>query len=126
MTSTGLSSYANSILVVPVLDLLDFEHFAPWIHQAATETTDRLLVFLVSSHFRSGNNGNRIEDWKDLEKLLSFVYVRASRVAINLDRVLMRIDVVLHALQGPTLSGVDRLKSIEWNTVFTPTGGQPL
>jgi pantetheine-phosphate adenylyltransferase len=121
--SPGVRSH--TILILPVSDLSDYRHFGPWIDLAATQTSERLLVFLVSPLFESVNEEEEDDtfQWKDLERLLSFVYTRASKVAIKLDRVLMNIDVVLHSVQGPVLSGVERVNSVLWDVVFAPNNG---
>lgn len=119
--SPGLHS--NTILILPVSDLLDYHRFGPWIDHAATLTSKRLLIFLVSHLFNSENEEGPDLLWKSLEKLLSFVYTRASKMAIKTNRILMNIDVVLHAVQGRLLSGVERENSVEWEMVFTPTDG---
>ena len=119
--SPGVRSH--TILILPAPDLSDYHRFGPWIDLAATETSKRLLVFLVSPLFESVNEEEDTFQWKDLERLLSFVYTRASKVAIKLDRVLMNIDVVLHSVQGTLLSGVERLSSVLWDVVFTPNNG---
>jgi hypothetical protein len=120
--SPGVRSH--TILILPVSDLSEYRHFGPWIDLAATQTSERLLVFLVSSLFESLNEEEDTTfQWKDLERLLSFVYTRASKVAIKLDRVLMNIDAVLHSVQGPLLSGVERVDSVLWDVVFAPNNG---
>lgn len=119
--SPGVRSH--TILILPVSDLSEYRHFGPWIDLAATQTSERLLVFLVSPLFESVNEEDDTFQWKDLERLLSFVYTRASKVAIKLDRVLMNIDVVLHSVQGPLLSGVERVNSVLWDVVFAPNDG---
>lgn len=58
-----------------------------------------------------------------MEKLLSFIYTRASRVAMELNRVLMRIDVLLYAGRSVVVSDIERERSVKWDAVFAPANG---
>lgn len=114
----------NTILILPISSLSEKDHFGPWIDHVATNTGERLLIILVSPLFDVENGGiNPIATWKPMERLLSFIYTRASRVAARLDRVLMRIDVVLHSGSTSVLNGIEREKDNDWNIVFMPEGG---
>jgi hypothetical protein len=124
MADSSHKPLENTILILPISSLTEYQHFGPWIDHAATNTTNRLLVILVSPLFDVENGGiSPTGTWKPMERLISFIYTRASWVAARLDRVLMRIDVVLHATTALVLSGIEKEKSYGWNAVFVPEAG---
>jgi len=59
-----------------------------------------------------------------METLLSFIYNRASWVAARLDRILMRIDAVVHVSMASVLSGIEKERDYGWNAVFVPEDGR--
>ena len=123
MVDSGQKPLENTILVLPIFSLTEYQHFGPWIDHTTTNTTNRLLVILLSPLFDVENGGiSPTGTWKLMERLISFIYTRASWVAARLDRVLMRIDVVLHATTATVLSGIEKEKSYGWNAVFVPEG----
>lgn len=130
MASSSPKTYANNILILPIAQFLrNYDHLEPFIDIAAQHTKERLLIFLVSpTLFNDGygetGDSNAIAPWKEMEFLLSFVYTRASRTAVSLDRVLMQIDVVLHSGNDKMLSGVNREKTGKWNLLFTSRQGK--
>jgi pantetheine-phosphate adenylyltransferase len=125
MAAPAQKSLQSAILILPISSISEYQHFGPWIDHAATSTTNRLLVILVSPLFDVENGGiNPTGTWESMERLISFIYTRASWVAVRLDRVLMRIDVVLHAATTSVLSGIEKEKNYGWNAVFVPEGGR--
>jgi pantetheine-phosphate adenylyltransferase len=124
MADSNQKPLESAILVLPIPSLTEYQHFGPWINHAATNTTNRLLVILVSPLFDVENGGiSPTGTWKLMERLISFIYTRASWVAVRLDRVLMRIDVILHATTASILSGIEKEKNYRWNAIFVPEGG---
>ena len=113
----------NTILALSVSSLQDYRHLGPSIEQAARNTNSRLLVILISPLFDPHNGINAINSWKEIEALISFVYMRASSVAISLDRVLMSIDVALHPGEGSSFSNIDGERSTGWEAIYVGENG---
>jgi pantetheine-phosphate adenylyltransferase len=58
------------------------------------ETTTRSRS-LDSSHSNSTAGASHTECWDDVQRLLTYVYVQATAVAQELDKVLLQVDVLL-------------------------------
>ncbi|TFK54741.1 Nucleotidylyl transferase [Heliocybe sulcata] len=54
-----------------------------------------LLIILVSDLFDSDGGVSPTAAWRDVQRLLTYVYVQATKVAQEYDRVLMDVDVLL-------------------------------
>lgn len=111
----------NTVLILSLQSLASYEPFGPWIDEATSKTQQRLLVFLVSPLFDSQSDLNPTGSWKSMEKLLSFIYTRSSQMAMKLDRVLMRVDVIFQGNDGNVLSGVERESTNDWDASFSPS-----
>lgn len=108
----------KTILVLSISSLQEYRHLGPSIEQATRNTESRLLIILVSPLFDPENGIDPIGSWKEMESFISFVYMRASTVAIALDRVLMSIDVVLHPGNGSLFSNIDGEHATRWEGVY--------
>ncbi|EGN95506.1 hypothetical protein SERLA73DRAFT_186547 [Serpula lacrymans var. lacrymans S7.3] len=125
-------------LLIATLPSLDAPHFlAPVIASAATVTSQRLVIVLLSPAFDLHRVVNRketkdteqaleisrTEKWDAVQRLLTFVYVQATKVAQDLGKVLMDIDVLLHdpkdTLPGHVADRVDVVFRVEGDNVFT-------
>ncbi|KAG8816328.1 hypothetical protein FRC18_001065 [Serendipita sp. 400] len=111
----------NTILVLPITSLSDYAHLGPWIDHVTRRTSDRLLIILSSPLFQPKAGINPIQSWIPMERLISFVYMRASSVAIAANRILMQIDVVLYSGKDTITSGLEKEKTFAWDRVFAPT-----
>ncbi|KIY62537.1 hypothetical protein CYLTODRAFT_426842 [Cylindrobasidium torrendii FP15055 ss-10] len=65
----------------------------PGIVAAAAEAQDRLVIVLFSRLFKS--RGTR---WVDVQNLLTYVYSEATRIAHDMGKVLLNIDVLLRGM----------------------------
>lgn len=88
-------------LLISQLRTLDSSphHLSSPISYAATRTLKQLRIVLVSPLFNSPSEQgvSRTERWDDVQRLLTYVYVQATKVAQELGRVLMDVDVLLQA-----------------------------
>ncbi|KAJ7109520.1 hypothetical protein C8R44DRAFT_884547 [Mycena epipterygia] len=92
-------AFVESAVVYATLDDLgDAQLLAPAIAHAAQRTRERLLIVLLSEHFDGSHPISHTASWNSVQQLLTFVYVQATKVAQDMDRLLMQIDVLL---QGP-------------------------
>lgn len=65
----------------------------PGIAAAAAEAQDRLVIVLFSRLFKC--RGTR---WVDVQSLLTYVYSEATRIAHDMGKVLLNIDVLLRGM----------------------------
>lgn len=94
----------NTLLISPLETLSSSPHFlSSPISFAASKTLKHLRIVLVSGLFDSPSKGgvSRTEKWDEVQRLLTYVYVQATKVAQELGRVLMDIDVLLQAKSEP-------------------------
>jgi pantetheine-phosphate adenylyltransferase len=93
----------DSALLVLRVDGLEtgaYTSLGPLIAHAARPTRKRVLILLLSPLFdpEEAKGGiNRIAKWHEVQRLLTFVYVEATRVAQAQGRVLIDIDVLLRS-----------------------------
>ena len=59
--------------------------------------------------------------WDDVQRLLTYVYVTATRVAQALDRILLDVDVLLKGLDDELPEGFGK----DMQIVFRIQGGKP-
>ncbi|KZV62157.1 Nucleotidylyl transferase [Peniophora sp. CONT] len=127
-------SFKRSVLLA-TLPTLDPPYFlAPAIATAARCTTDHLSIVLYSRLFSSGNSTRKrsqstasrhsrrsdgsvssissmdapishVALWDDVQRLLTYVYVAATQVAQELDRILFDVDVLLKGLDDELPEG---------------------
>jgi pantetheine-phosphate adenylyltransferase len=92
-------SVDNAILLSSLPDLSIPHFLAPVIVLAATAARQRLTIILFSQLFNSktGNSPpiSRTKQWDDIQQLLTFVYVQATKVAQDMDKILLDITVLL-------------------------------
>ncbi|KZT26556.1 Nucleotidylyl transferase [Neolentinus lepideus HHB14362 ss-1] len=65
------------------------------ISHITARTRTRLLIVLVSELFNADKGISPTAAWDDVQRLLTYVYVQATRIAQEHDRVLMDVDVLL-------------------------------
>ncbi|KAF9227846.1 Nucleotidylyl transferase [Gyrodon lividus] len=101
-------------LLLATLDSLDTpHHLAAAIITATATTTENLIIVLLSEYFQlpqavecshlvplPQKHVSRTEKWDEVQRLLTYVYVQATKIAQDNDKVLMDISVLLkHTLQ---------------------------
>ena len=91
---------------------LSAPHFlAPVISAAAHVTQNRLLIILYSPLFNSGGTSHT-GAWDSVQRLLTFVYVQATKVAQEMGKVLMEVDVLLKGLDDESQPSVDTTEAV--------------
>ncbi|KAI0362418.1 Nucleotidylyl transferase [Trametes cingulata] len=109
-----LEDVRHTLLLTTVHDLHDTPNFlASSVSTAARKTTERLRIVILSPFFNPPAQSNvsstgtstvtdaaspgisRTQYWDDVQRLLTFVYVQATKVAQDLGRILLDIDVLL-------------------------------
>jgi hypothetical protein len=124
----------HSILLATLDDFSIPHHLAGVIGSAAQWTHKRLVILFLSKLFDKPSSTSESElevshtqTWNEVQSLLTFVYVQATRVAQRLDRVLMEVDVLLKGIDEPLpdnlADGVDILYCVQYgrqskNAVF--------
>jgi len=110
----------NTLLVLPIYSLTSYAHLAPLIDYATNDTSSRLLILLVSPLFHPQTGIHPSTHWSDLQRLLSYIYSKASAVALRHDRILLRIDVLVHGGNDTPISGVIDcgIENIQWDTCY--------
>lgn len=129
-TSPELVDRALLLATIPNLSTPQF--LAPAIIHAASTTRKRLVIVLFSrffnkeapySHLDQGYLASQAvshtETWKLVQEILSYVYVQSTRVAQDLGKVLMDIDVLLKG----TNEDVDESIGTGVDIVFRVGGG---
>ena len=108
--------------MVASLGDLDVPHFlAPVISAAARASRDRLLIVLVSPLFNIFPQGiSHTEKWDEVQCILTFVYVQATKVAQDMDKVLMEVDVLLRG----TDEGISEKWAEDMDRVYYVQGGE--
>jgi pantetheine-phosphate adenylyltransferase len=83
-----------TLLVATLDDELTTPHFlTPAVSAAAASTADSLTILLFSKSFNS--EISHTGQWNQVQRLLTFVYVQATKVAQDMDNILMEVDVLL-------------------------------
>ncbi|KAH7926632.1 Nucleotidylyl transferase [Leucogyrophana mollusca] len=110
--SAALDEFKVAILLATIDNLETPHHLTAAIASAAGATSQRLVIVLFSRLFdpprNDGQGGtaqttgvSRTGSWDEVQRLLTFVYVQATKVAQDMGKVLIDIDVLL---KGPTES----------------------
>lgn len=126
----------DGALLLGTLPNLGVPHFlTPVIITAVTAARHRLVIVLFSRHFNSHigsdtNSKNASIDpeqdlshtrrWDDVQRLLTFVYVQATKIAQDRGKLLMEIDVLLKGMDDGLPSNIGVGKDL----VFRVDGGE--
>lgn len=134
-------SISHSVLLVSVPTLAQLqspEYLQDGIRAAVAQTRKSLLVIVFSPLFSTSLNRqlllgpvreslkkNTAKQWKEVQKLLTFIYVQSAKRAQELDNILLSVDVVLRD-SGAQSIPPKTLKSYgadTWEHVFVLDGG---
>ena len=94
----------HALLLAPIKTIETApHHLATSIAIAAAKTREHLRIVLVSSLFDSPvaegqtvtKGISRTTKWDEVQRLLTYVYVQATKKAQEMDKVLMEIDALL-------------------------------
>ncbi|KAJ7273268.1 Nucleotidylyl transferase [Mycena rebaudengoi] len=102
---------ASCAVLYATLLSLSVPHFlAPAIAHASKQTEHCLSIVLVADAFDPDHSISHTGSWNDVQQLLTFVYVQATKVAQDMDRLLMSIDVLLKGPNEPLPESVTKEK----------------
>jgi pantetheine-phosphate adenylyltransferase len=90
----------TSALITALPDLQIPHFLSPLISIAAHDTQHRLIIVLIHQSFDSKTAPDvppisHTEKWDEIQQILTYVYVQATKVAQDLGKVLMEVDVLL-------------------------------
>ncbi len=118
------STVPNALLLASLSDLSTPHFLSPVIITAATSAQKRLVIALYSPLFTSPSGDvtdppiSHTERWDDVQRLLTFVYVQATKAAQEVDKVLLEVDVLLKGVN----EGIPEFV-VETDVVFRVQGG---
>ncbi|KAJ2929968.1 hypothetical protein H1R20_g7129, partial [Candolleomyces eurysporus] len=142
MPATVPTETAGTAILLATLQNLDTPYFlASVVHTAATLTKHKLTIVLFSRFFNVQHQGLTYSEtlavshtarssWNDVQKLLTYVYVQATKTAQEMGKVLMDIDILLKGLNDDHLEadleslvselGVEVVFRISGDSIATP------
>ncbi|CAA7271447.1 unnamed protein product [Cyclocybe aegerita] len=100
----------RAILLATIPDLAPPYFLTPAIVSATAHTRTRLIIVLFSRFFNIRHTTHLLhtydeslglshtQSWDAVQRILTFTYVQATKVAQDMDKVLMDVDVLLHGL----------------------------
>ena len=129
-TTDTMSTFVNNALLLATLPNLCVPRFLTQvIASATTQTRNRLVIVFFSRHFntRSGDSFtcpdiqglSHTRSWDPVQRLLTFTYVQATRVAWEANKIQMQVDVLLKGLN----EDLDQDLSKDMDIVFRVSGG---
>lgn len=130
-----LDTANTGLLLATVSSLATPYYLSSVIHTATCLTKNKLVVILFSPFFNINRGGSTYSEslgishtstssWKDVQRLLTFVYVQAIKTAQEHGKVLMDVDVLLKGLNEPdSESDIDTLiTELQVDAVFRVSG----
>lgn len=148
MGNSCLPALDNAILFATI-NALDTPPYAlgPVIANAARATHKRLIIVLLSRLFNTGKRARsrspaarrkssssadaieadsvlwRVDSWDDVQRLLTYVYVQATKVAQDMGKVLLDVDVLLRGfdedLSEDLARGIDVVFRVQGGTCWS-------
>ncbi|KAK7054695.1 hypothetical protein VNI00_003158 [Paramarasmius palmivorus] len=114
------ASPASVLLIASSPSLKPPSFLVPAIVAATRAARNNLTILLCSPLFNSGSPGsiNHAQSFHDVQRLLTFVYVQATKVSQELNRILLNIDVLLRGLDDD----YQFLHELDFDTLFRITG----
>jgi hypothetical protein len=96
-SSTYASTDDVALVLANVPGIFDPHPLIPVIQAAATTARHRLTIVLFSPLFSTSEDAtvSRTELWDEMQRLLGFVYVQATKVAQDMGKILLDVDVLL-------------------------------
>lgn len=117
--ASPVALYSKSILAVKLNKLSDVHKLLPAVATAAHQTTSRLLIVLCCEVFNADRDFSHTQHWDEIQSLFTCVYVEATRVAQEADRILLDVDVLLRGLNAEVL-----IENVGWDQAFRIEGGK--
>jgi hypothetical protein len=91
-----MSGVKRTVLLVHLQGIDVPHHLGPAIASVTASTAEALVIVLVSQLFHTAEStSNRVQQWDRVQSLLTYVYVKATKAAQDLGKVLLDISVVL-------------------------------
>lgn len=126
----------TAILLATIQNLSTPLFLAPVVHTAATLTKHKLIIVLFSRFFNVEHEGLTFSEtlaishtarssWNEVQKLLTYVYVQATKTAQEMGKVLMDIDILLKGLNDDHLEAdlASLVSNLGVEVVFRISGG---
>ena len=127
-----MSTYVNNALLLVTLPNLFVPRFLTQvIVDATTQTRNRLVIVFFSRHFNTRSADSltcpdikglsHTKSWGPVQRILTFTYVQATRVAWEANKIQMQVDVLLKGLD----EDLDQLEDLgkDMDIVFRVSGG---
>ena len=120
----------NNALLLATLPNLSVPHFLTQVITGATaHTHNRLVIVLFSRHFNTRSAHSlafpeiqglsHTESWGPVQRILTFTYVQATKVAWEANKIQMQVDVLLKGLN----EDLDQDLGKDMDIVFRVSGG---
>jgi len=121
----------NNALLLATLPNLSVPHFLTQvIAGATTHTRNRLVIVLFSRHFNTVHSAlpltfpeiqglSHTKSWDPVQRILTFTYVQATKVAWEVNKIQMQVDVLLKGLN----EDLDQDLGSDMDIVFRVSGG---
>ena len=124
------TTFVNNALLLATLPNLFVPHFLTQVIAGATaQTRNRLVIVFFSRHFntRSAHSPtfpeiqglSHTESWDPVQRILTFTYVQATKVAWAANKIQMQVDVLLKGLN----EDLDQDLGKDMDIVFRVSGG---
>ena len=117
----------NALLLATLPNLATPHFLAPVISYATTHTRKRLVIVLFSRHFNVHHKHNELpknihtaltfaenqalshtQSWEAVQRILTFAYVQATKIAQEMNKVLMDVDILLKGLNEDLDEGLEK------------------
>ena len=126
-----MSTFVNNALLLATLPDLLVPHFLTQvIASATTQTRKRLVIVFFSRHFNTRSEVSptcpdiqglsHTKSWDSVQRILTFTYVQATKVAWEANKIQMQVDVLLKGLN----EDLDHNLSKDVDIVFRVSGGK--
>ena len=132
VTTDTMSTFVNNALLLATLPNLFVPRFLTQvIAGATTQTRNRLVIVFFSRHFNTRSADSltcpdiqglsHTKSWDPVQRILTFTYVQATRVAWEANKIQMQVDVLLKGLD----EDLDQLEDLgkDMDIVFRVSGG---
>lgn len=131
--SPAITESVDNVLLLATLHRLSTPQFlAPVIIHAAATARRRLVIVLFSRFFNKGTPHSHLDQgylasqaishtgkWRAVQEILTYVYVQATKVAQNMRKVLMDVDVLLKGMN----EDIDESLGVGMEILFRVSGG---
>lgn len=119
MAQSLVCSADKTLLLLTFPGFTHFQYLLPLVVNATKATRRRLVIVLFSRIFDE-NLISHADHWHDIQRLLTFIYVQASKVAQDAGRLLMEVDVLLKGVMDKLPDGLIE----DVGMVYRASGGQ--